>query len=93
MAAMLTTLDNPFNPFAQFDDWLRFDMEKGYNSCAYLDRIAQTTNDMSDEEESQAIEKAIDEIVRNDFLNLYAKVTENQEYNMNNGRSISPIEE
>ena len=38
----LTTFDNPFNPFDQFDDWYLFDVEKGYCSCGYLDRIAKT---------------------------------------------------
>ena len=36
---MLTTIDNPYNPFTQFSKWFMFDTEKGYNSCGYLDRI------------------------------------------------------
>lgn len=36
----LTTFDNPFDPFEQFDLWYQYDTDKGYNSCAYLDRIA-----------------------------------------------------
>lgn len=35
----LTTFDNPYNPFEQFSDWFLFDVEKGYNTCAYLDRM------------------------------------------------------
>ena len=46
----LTTFDNPFDPFEQFTSWLLFDMEKGYNSCAYVDRIAKTSEQLSDEE-------------------------------------------
>jgi hypothetical protein len=72
---MLSTLDNPFNPFEQFDDWLRYDLDKGYNSCAYLSRIARTSDQMSDEENSIEINRAIDEIIANDFLNIYKKVT------------------
>lgn len=47
---MLTTFDNPFDPFEQFTSWFMFDVEKGYNSCAYLARIAKLTDDMSDQE-------------------------------------------
>lgn len=71
----LTTFDNPFDPFDQFDDWFRFDCDKGYNSCSYLDRIAATSDQLSDEENDQEIERAIDEIIKYDFMNIYKKVT------------------
>lgn len=70
----LTTVDNPFNPFDDFDSWFRFDCDKGYNSCAYLDRIAHTSDQLSDEENSKEIERAIDEIIKYDFMNVYRKV-------------------
>lgn len=74
-SCLLTTFDNPFDPFEQFNDWFLFDIEKGYNSCGYLARIAKITNEMSQREIDQEIERAIDEIIDNDFLNLYKKVT------------------
>ena len=70
----LTTVDNPFDPIDQFDQWLIFDLDKGYNSCAYLDRIARTSDALSDEENEQEIERAIDEIIKYDFMNIYRKV-------------------
>ena len=70
----LTTFDNPYDPFDQFDSWFMFDVDKGYNSCAYLDRIARTSDQLSDEENDQEIERAIDEIIKYDFLNIYKKV-------------------
>lgn len=70
----LTTFDNPFNPFDQFDDWYLFDIEKGYCSCGYLDRIARTSSALSEEENLAEIERAIDEIVRIDPFNIYYKV-------------------
>lgn len=70
----LTTFDNPFDPLQKFDDWFRFDEEKGYHTCAYLGRIAQINDEMSDEEVLQEIERAIDEIVKYDFMNIYKKV-------------------
>jgi len=78
MNVALTTFDNPYNPFEQFSSWFLFDVEKGYNSCAYLGRIAKTSEQFSDEENEKEIEKAIDEIVRYDFMNIYKKVKRNQ---------------
>ena len=72
---MLTTFDNPFDPFEQFTSWFMFDVEKGYNSCGYLARIAKLTDDMSEEEVDRETERAIDEIIYYDPLNIYKKVT------------------
>ena len=71
---MLTTFDNPFDPFEQFTSWFMFDVEKGYNSCSCLARIAKLTDDMTDQEVSDEIERAIDEIIQYDFANIYKKV-------------------
>lgn len=71
---MLTTFDNPYNPFTQFNEWFLYDMQQGYNTCGYLDRIANLSNDLSDEEAKQATEAAIDRILDHDFLNIYKKV-------------------
>lgn len=71
----LTTIDNPFDPFEQFTSWLLFDEEKGYHSCSYLGRIARTSDQLSDEENDLEVERAIDEIVKYDFRNIYKKVT------------------
>ncbi len=71
---MLSTIDNPYNPFENFDEWYRFDMDKGWNSCGRLARILQISDDMSDEEVDFETEKAIDTIIKNDFLNVFIKV-------------------
>lgn len=76
MRCRLTTVDNPYNPFTEFHNWLLFDNEKGYNSPGYLARIAQTSDSFTDEENEQEIERAIDEIIKYDFLNIYRKVVE-----------------
>ena len=75
---MLTTIDNPFNPFDDFTSWFLFDVEKGYNSSAYLAIIARTSDKLSDEENNSEIERAIDEIIKYDFMNIYKKVTKPQ---------------
>lgn len=71
---MLTTIDNPYDPFDQYDDWLRFDLEAGYSTNSYLARIAMLSESLSDKEMSDEIERAIDEIIKYDFRNIYVKV-------------------
>ena len=71
---MLTTIDNPFDPFEQFTSWFLFDVEKGYNTCSRLARIAHISDEFSEKETNEEVERAIDEIIKYDFLNIYKKV-------------------
>lgn len=74
---MLTTFDNPYDPFDDFVQWFMFDIEKGYYTCSRLARIAKFSEDFSVEEDKRETERAIDEIIDNDFLNIYKKVLRN----------------
>ena len=73
---MLTTVDNPFDPFEQFTSWFMVDEEKGYHTCSYLGRIARTSDQLSEEENELENERAIDEILKYDFRNIYKKVVQ-----------------
>lgn len=73
----LSTIDNPFNPFDDFNSWFLYDIEKGYQSCEYLAKIARLSDDMTEKEENEEIERAIDEIVELNPLGIYMKVTRN----------------
>ena len=70
---MLTTIDNPFDPFEQFTSWFLFDVEKGYNTCGYLARIVKLSDDMSQKEQEDEIERAIDEIISINPSGIYIK--------------------
>lgn len=72
---MLTTFDNPYDPFDQFTLWLMFDKEKGYNTCEYLARIVQLSDDLTEKEVDEETERAIDEIIKYDPFNIYKKIT------------------
>ena len=76
---MLTTFDNPYDPFDDFVHWFLFDVEKGYNTCGKLARIAKSSENFSTIEDKRETERAIDEIIDYDFLNIYKKVTRNSE--------------
>lgn len=71
---MLSTIDNPYDPFDDFNNWFLFDVQHGYNSCAYLARIARTSDQFTEKEMNEEIEKAIDEIIELDFMNVYVKL-------------------
>ena len=72
----LTTFDNPFDPFEQFASWFQFDEEKGYHSTAYLGRVARTSDQFTDAENYEEVERAIDEIIKYDFRKIYKKFTQ-----------------
>lgn len=71
---MLTTFDNPFDPFTQFEDWWAYDIQKGYYCCSLLARSCPIAENLPEEEAVLSIEQAIDDIVKNDSLGLYIKV-------------------
>jgi len=71
---MLSTSDNPYDYFENFKEWYQFDIEKGYNSCSYLARIADIPENCSSAEENAEIERAIDEIIKYDFTNNRIKI-------------------
>lgn len=76
MVFMLTTIDNPYSPFSDYDEWYNFDVTHGYNTCAYLDRIAITSNELSDIDQDQAIDQAMNEIIGLNLSGKHIKITE-----------------
>lgn len=72
---MLTTVDNPFDPFTQFDEWYAFDQRSGYNTTELLARIVVSSDELSETDQSLAIEQAIDEIVTENVSGVHKKVT------------------
>ena len=71
---LVTTIDNPFNPFTQSEEWNQFDQDNGYHTNAYLARITITSNELSDADQDEAINRAVDEIVRMNINGKYRRV-------------------
>ena len=72
--SMLTTVDNPYNPFENFEDWYIYDQDHRHFCC---ERLAEVVGDLKDSNEVESIkitESAINFIVANDVLGKYAKV-------------------
>ena len=74
---MLTTVDNPFDPFTRFDEWLAYDTRLGYDTPGMLARIAKISNDLSEPDQALAVQDAIDEIVTENVSGMWRKVSRN----------------
>ena len=79
MAAMITTVDNPYDPRTQFDEWYAYDRDRARlhncpDTCSLLARLANTSPTLSDELNSQIIEDAIDDIIKYDPEKSYKKI-------------------
>ena len=76
---LLSTVDNPYNPFSHWDEWLAFDTEKGYSTCGLLARLSENVfnDNMSDEWNDMRLREAIDNFIEIDPLRLYCKVDRN----------------
>lgn len=72
---MLTTVDNPFDPFTQFDEWLSYDTNANYDTPSFLARIVKGSDELSEADQALAIQQAIDEVVRENVSGLYRKVS------------------
>lgn len=72
---MLTTVDNPFNPFTQFDEWYVYDTQKGYHTLSFLARITRSSPDLSEPDQALAIDRAMDEIVKENVSGMWRKVS------------------
>ena len=78
-ACFLTTVDNKYDPFIDFDSW--YDMDTNilhYDTCGKVARFATMfygySDEMTDEQQHTAIENAIDDIISIDILNIYRKI-------------------
>lgn len=73
--AMLTTIDNPHNPFDNFRAWYTWDISAGYYSTALLAKIITTSDELSEQQQNEANTLAIDEIVKENVTGMYKKIT------------------
>ena len=64
----LTTDDNPFDPFTQFDRWMQWDCACGYDTCGKIARLCGSTNNLTPHEERQRIDHAIYDLCNDAFV-------------------------
>lgn len=70
---MLTTYDNPIDPFTHFEAWLKEDLRLGHDCCGMLAMEAATSTIFGDDINDQLIEEAMDRIIEREPI-IYKKV-------------------
>lgn len=68
---MLTTVDNPFDPRTNYQQWWLWDKENYYNTPEYIARVAQVSVEDDETIVTAKIKIAINEILENDVLGIY----------------------
>ncbi len=71
---LVTTTDNPFDPFKDFKNWNRFDKDKGYNTWSLVCRLAKVSYELSDSELCDEISAACEEIAFYNLTGNYKKI-------------------
>ena len=74
---MLTTVDNPFDPFTQYEQWYWWDFRAGYHTPETLARQVIFSDDLSEADQTSAINQAIDEIIQENISGMHKKVLRN----------------
>ena len=72
---MLTTVDNPYDPFTQWDEWYTWDETSGYHTCSFFARVARTSDELSEGDQVVALDRAIEEIISENISGKHMKVT------------------
>ena len=73
---MLSTKDNPFNPFTHFDEWRQYDITHGHYCCELVAKFSRCSDDLSDKENTDEINYAIERIIEIDPEKKFIKVEE-----------------
>lgn len=74
-AHMLSTVDNPYNPFTHWDEWWVYDTAAGYHTSGLLARVAKNSDELSETDQERANEIAIDTVLEEDAHGIFIRVS------------------
>ena len=75
MEVMLSTTDNPYDPFDEFNQWFNFDSTQGYNTLSMLARLVHSTDELGSFVHDEELHRVIDEVVELNLSGVHIKVT------------------
>jgi hypothetical protein len=68
---MLTTMDNPWSPFENWEEWYAWDQVHGYDTPGYLARVSNFSSDLSADDQERVLRSAIQEILQLNVRGVY----------------------
>ncbi len=69
---LLTTIDNPHNPFTEWSLWYLEDIRLGYDTCGLVARLSAASNNINDETE----QSVMSDIVKYNYSGKHIMVSE-----------------
>ena len=60
----ITTIDNPFSPFTQFDEWYQYDTSFGYDTLGVLNRMSLSSSQLSEKDQKRIEEDSMIALVK-----------------------------
>ncbi len=72
----VTTVDNPYDPFTHWDQWLLFDTNAGYNTCGRLAKVTFISDAMTSDELYETVEEGINELIKTGSINKQGDIVE-----------------
>lgn len=72
----ITTVDNPWNPFTNWDEWLQYDRSMGYFTCEKLDRLAPISDVLPDTINKEILNEAHKEMLKTGAFNKKGEFVE-----------------
>jgi hypothetical protein len=66
---MITSIDNPYDPFKEWDAWFQYDRLQGYYTCERLASIVATSDQLSEEETFDSVVNGINALMKTGCIN------------------------
>lgn len=95
--SMLTTVDNPINPYDDYESWYFWDQAHQYFCPQYLARVYTRLTRGKDYSDNPKMfnffnEKAIDEILKFDFAGIYRRINEGDKVSVDDSDETEDVE-
>lgn len=71
---MITTIDNPWNPFTHYHEWLDHDTQHGYHTDQWIAILSKSSSDLPMEEQEELVDFGCQRLLEVDPYGLHVKL-------------------